>query len=109
MKMELPTNLQLFKFPQSAEIMLFLISEEMKNRRHINRLMEVGFDATHTCDLSALILSLAGFEERTDDLYEWYTAVLDEYSERALPADVDDWKEAAFDMYLEIRQRLNNE
>lgn len=105
MNLELPDNLKLFKFPPSAEIMLFLISEEMKNRRHVNRLMEVGFDCTYICDLSPLILSLAGFEQRTDSLYEWYKELLDTYCEKVSPADIEEWKEAAFEMYVEIRNR----
>jgi hypothetical protein len=103
MHIELPDNLRLFKFPPSAEIMLFLISEEMKNRRHVNRLVEVGFDAAYTCDLSTLILSLGGFDERSDGLYEWYNELLNAYCEKTSPADAAAWKEAAFDMYMEIR------
>jgi len=103
MHMELPTNLKLFKMPPSAEVMLFLISEEMKNRRHINRLVEAGFDATYTCDLSMLILSLAGFESRPDSLYELYTDLLDTYCEKASPADVVEWKEAVWEMYVQLR------
>jgi len=101
--MELPDNLKLFKFPPSAEIMLFLISEEMKNRRHINRLNQAGFDCSYVCDLSPLILSLAGFESRPDQLYEWYKELLDGYCEKATPTDVEEWKEAAFEMYVEIK------
>lgn len=103
--MEVPDNLKLFKFPPSAEIMLFLISEEMKNRRHVNRLMEVGFDCTYTCDLSALILSLAGFEQRSDSLYEWYKDLLDAHCEKAAPRDMEEWKETVFEMYVELRNR----
>jgi hypothetical protein len=103
MQIELPTNLKLFKLPSSAEVMLFLISEEMKNRRHINRLIHAGFDSTYTCDLSMLILTLAGFDPRSDSLYEWYTDLLDEYCEKAAPADVEEWKEAVFEMYVQIR------
>ncbi len=101
--MELPDNLKLFKLPPSSEIMLFLISEEMKNRRHINGLVKVGFDSTYTCDLSSLILSLAGFDQRSDSLYEWYTALLDAHCEKVSPADVEGWKEAVFEMYVEIK------
>jgi hypothetical protein len=104
MNMELPTNLKLFKLPQSGEVLLFLISEEMKNRRHVNRLMGVGFDAMYTCDLSTLILTLAGFDERSDSVYEWYTALLDRYCEKASPADTEKWKEAVFEMYMEIKK-----
>ena len=100
--MQLPTNLKLFKMPPSAEIMLFLISEEMKNRRHINRLEHAGFDTMYTCDLSILILTLAGFDPRPDSLYEWYTDLLDESCEIASPADTEEWKEAAFGMYVKV-------
>lgn len=103
MHIDLPTNIKLFKLPHSAEVMLFLTSEEMKNRRHINRLIEAGFDATYTCDLSILILTLAGFDERPDRLYEEYTTLLDAYCEKASPADSEEWKEAVWEMYVAVK------
>jgi len=105
MHIELPVNLQLFKFPPSAEIMLFLISEEMKNRRHINRLVQAGFDTTYACDLSQLVLTLAGFDPRPDSLYGWYLELLNESCEHASPSDVIAWKEAAFELYVKIKFR----
>ncbi|ABG60176.1 hypothetical protein CHU_2934 [Cytophaga hutchinsonii ATCC 33406] len=105
MQIELPTNLKLFKMPPSAEVMLFLISEEMK----INRLVEAGFDAAYTCDLSTLILSLAGFEYRPDSLYDGYTELLDKHCEKVSPMDEEEWKDALLDMYMQIKIETGNE
>jgi hypothetical protein len=105
MYIELPANLELCKFPPSAELMLFLISEEMKNRRHINRLVLAGFDTTYTCDLSQLIFTLVGFDTKSDSLYGWYIELLNESCEKTSPSDVLAWKEAAFDLYVKIKSR----
>jgi len=99
----LPPQLQLTKLPQSAEMPLFLISEEMKNRRQILRLEQAGFDTTFSCDLSLFILSLAGFDPRPDELYEWYTDVLDTCCEKASPGDVQEWREAVLEMFLKLK------
>jgi len=105
MKITLPPNLQLCKFPPSAEMLLFLISEEMKNRRQILRLEQAGFDTTFSCDLSLLILTLAGFDTRPDSLYEWYTELLDTSCEKAKPGDVVEWKEAALEMFMKLKAK----
>ncbi len=106
MHIEIPDRLQLIKLPPAAEMTLFLIGEEMKNRRLINRLEQAGFDTALSCaDLSILILSLIGFDPRPDELYEWYTNALNEACEKTDPADVAEWKQAVFDFYLELVER----
>lgn len=100
MKIEFPSTLNLTKFPPAAEMTLFLISEEMKNRRCMNKLEEAGFDTSFAAsDLSILILSLVGFDQRPDSLYEWYIELLDQSCEISDPSKMDEWKEAAFEMY----------
>ena len=100
MKIEFPSTLNLTKFPPAAEMTLFLISEEMKNRRCMNKLEEAGFDTTFAaCDLSILILSLVGFNQRPDSLYDWYIELLDQSCEITDPSNTNEWKEAAFEMY----------
>jgi hypothetical protein len=107
MNIQIPhsTRLNLAKLPVHAEVSLYLISEEMKNRRCINRLETVGFDLTYACDLSRLILTLAGFEERSDELYDWYTQTLDEACNAADPSDVETWRENVFEFYLQLVRR----
>lgn len=110
MTIEIPENLQLIKLPPSAEMTLFLIGEEMKNRRLINRLELAGFDTAFSgADLSILILSLIGFDPRPDELYEWYTNVLNEACEKANPADTTEWKQAVFDFYMELVAKKRKE
>lgn len=106
MKIEIPYRLQLIKLPPAAEMTLFLIGEEMKNRRLINRLEHAGFDTAFSgADLSILILSLIGFDPRPDELYEWYSTALNSTCENANPADSTEWKQAVFDFYLELVER----
>ena len=99
------TKLNLIKLPANAEILLFLISEEMKNRRCMSKLEAVGFDLSYTCDLSRLILTLAGFDERSDELYDWYTKLLDEACNKAQPSELEEWREAVFEFYVQIVRR----
>ena len=105
MQITIPDKLNLIKFPPQAEMTLFLISEEMKNRRCINRLDQAGFDLAYTADLSSLILSLVGFHNRSDELFEWYTQQLEEAIGAADPSDMMEWKQAAFDLYLVLLKR----
>jgi len=106
MKIEIPDRLQLIKLPPEAEMTLFLIGEEMKNRRLINRLEQAGFDTAFAgADLSILILSLIGFDPRPDELYEWYSTALNSACEKVNPAESAEWKQGVFDFYLVLMER----
>jgi hypothetical protein len=110
MLIEIPDRLQLIKLPPSAEMTLFLIGEEMKNRRLINRLEQAGFNTDFSnSDLSILILSLVGFDHRPDELYNWYSTALDNACEKAKPSEIAEWREAVFDFYLELVERKRND
>jgi hypothetical protein len=103
MKIELPKNLPLIKLPSRVELTIFLIREELKNRKFTKGLEKVGFDTSDcSSDFSSLILALAGFQNRTDELYEWYFNQSEEYSEKF---DLSDWKELneqAFNFYIDL-------
>jgi DNA-binding XRE family transcriptional regulator len=77
-------NLDLYGIPEDAEIQIpvFLISEDLKARKLINGLLNIGCD---TCfcvgELCDLVLAYAGFEERPGELYDFYFGLLDRYCE----------------------------
>lgn len=100
---ELPQNLPLIKFPKKVELIIFLIKEELKNRKFSNGLDAVGFDTSMTCsDLSPLVLGLMGFDPRTDELYSWYYEMLETNLEEIDLSDMTMLFEKAFEVYVEL-------
>ena len=90
--------------PSRLDIVLYLIKAEIKNRRFIKGLENLGFDPTlWSLDFSDMILDLAGFAMRTDDVYDRYSQLLDRYVERLHPADEkDNVNELAADFYSKL-------
>lgn len=103
MKNVFPSDLKLVKLPPAVELILFLIKEELKNRKFTNGLEQVGFDTSVCCtDFGILILSLAGFGKRTDQMYNWYYELLDKYAAKIEDVNADDIFEHALDFYIEL-------
>jgi hypothetical protein len=76
----LPRNLRLTRLSSQREITIFLIREELKIQKVISSLHDAGFDVAVGFGLDTLILSFAGFEEHTDELYNWYITLLDKHN-----------------------------
>ncbi|MGD2035090.1 MAG: hypothetical protein PVF73_08555 [Bacteroidales bacterium] len=79
-----------------GELTIHLIKEELRNKKLMHSLEELGFDCSlYTLDISRVVLELAGFEERTDRLYQWYFGLidnaLDEMTFRNLYEMLDKW------------------
>lgn len=103
MKIKLPTNLRLVKLPPRSEIILYMIREELKNRRLTTGLDNLGFDSSHcSLDMGILVLALMGFESRPDRLYQWYYDTLDIYADQVDPHKNERLNQLAFDFYIEI-------
>jgi hypothetical protein len=80
MEFDLPKNLSLNKFPSQTELVLYLVKAELRNRKFFNGLESLGFDTSCvSSDFSSLIMSLTGFEVRTDEDFEFYNRLVDEY------------------------------
>jgi hypothetical protein len=109
--MEWPDNLRLAKLPARVELALYLIESEFRNKQLVDRLDALGTDedaSIFSSDLSALILNLAGFSVRTDELYDWYHSLLDQYSLQVVLGDTDrPLCDLAFNFFvdLEIERR----
>ena len=97
-------NIPPAKLPTEVELILFLIKEEIKNRKFTEQLGKIGFDTTIcTIDFSKIILSLVGYENIDDQLYLDYFKLIDSYIEK-----FDLWEigkplhEHAFNVYIDL-------
>lgn len=107
MQVDFPKHVGLIRLSSQKEIIIYLIREELKSRWLTNGLIKVGFDGSDSLDLGPVILILAGFEERTDELYNWYFNLLDKYA-GGEKKDQKQWDEKAFDLYLELTLKKKN-
>jgi len=65
------------------QIPVFLISEELKARKLFNALASVGCDGCFCApDLCDLVLAYVGFEDRPNDLYDFYFGLLDRHCQK---------------------------
>jgi hypothetical protein len=65
------------------QIPVFLIAEELKARKLLNTLKSIGCDDCFCItDLCDLVLAYVGFDDRPNDLYDFYFALLDRYCEK---------------------------
>lgn len=55
------------------DLVIHLIREELRNKLLMFSLENLGFDCSHyMLNVSGVILELVGFQERSDELYDWY-------------------------------------
>lgn len=95
-------NVPLVKLPSDIDLILFMIREELKSTKLFNGLAHIGLeDFSLQCHLSIPVLAYMGFEERPDDLLEFYTDLISRYSEK-VEADNDVIMKCVFDVYMEM-------
>ncbi|WP_103068990.1 hypothetical protein [Aquimarina sediminis] len=111
MKIEIELqNFPSFKLSSDQDLILFLIRNELLGTKFINQLSEIGFDTSFfSVELGTAILSLMGFNNRTDVLWQWYYEILDSYVLRVNLKDYTGVNVLAFDFYIALRIRLNDE
>jgi hypothetical protein len=106
-------NLDLYGIPEDAEIQIpvFLIAADLKNRKLTNALASIGCDNCFCAsDLCDLILALTGFEDRPNELYDFYFDLLNQNCEKVTHENDLPIKEA-FGIYKDLigkRQRRLN-
>lgn len=99
-----------FRLSSHQDLVLFLIKKELQGTKFTNELNKLGFDAsTFSTDLGSVILSLTGFRNRTDELWEWYYKMVDAFADQVDLQDHATAREAALNVYLELRTRLKAE
>lgn len=98
----------LYKLPSEAELLLFLIQEDLKSRKIFNGLRNLDLDGCHyESDLGNLILKYAGFEEVTDAVYDLYYDLLNRCAEN-MKADNASVSQKAFEVYMELMMQKRN-
>lgn len=104
MEIDLPKNLSLYKLPEKAEFVLFIIREELKNRKFISALEPVGFDPSFCLhDFSTIILASCGFPYPSEDLLIKYADMLDRHCAFFAPGDDEALKTEALNVYIELQ------
>ena len=62
----------------NKEFVVHLIREELRNKCLMYSLRDLGFDcSSYTLNISQEILDLVGFQEKSNELYQWYFKLID--------------------------------
>jgi hypothetical protein len=82
-----------------------LIKAEMKNFKIGRELEKVGFDPSYFMqDVGSIVLRLAGFTDRTDNIYDWYYGLLEQYSKEVdYGGDEKNFTEVATRFFAELK------
>jgi hypothetical protein len=93
---------------KNKDLIIHLIREELRNKRFMFSLEDLGLDCSFfTLNISQVILELAGFNKRTDELYQWYFELIDAALEETtfwnLDEMLDKWSANIYMDLLEMR------
>ncbi len=91
----------------TKELIIRLIKEELRNKRLMHSLEELGFDCTFfTLNISRVVLELAGFSAITDEMQDWYFQQIEkalvEITFWNLNEKLDKW---ALTIYVELLEK----
>jgi hypothetical protein len=91
-------DLDLYDLPEDEELQItvFLIAAELQSRKMMKAFASIGCDACFCIpDLCDLVLAFIGFNDRPNELYEYYFDLIKQYCE-----------EVTYDNNLPIREAL---
>lgn len=95
-------NLGHYSIPQDAEILVFLISEELKIQRVFTALSQIGCDDCYLrSNLNKLVLAHAGFDDPSEDTYDFYFRLLERYDKK-MEANYDSIIKQALHVYGDL-------
>jgi len=91
----------------NKELVIHLIREELRNKRLMDSLEDLGFDCSFfTLNISGVILELSGFHEKSDELYEWYFGLIEKALEKITFWNLDEmlnkWSQH---LYIELLEK----
>ncbi len=95
---------------QNKQEIITLIGIDMRNRKLVMGLEQAGLHAENFySDLTEIILRKMGFDETSDDIYNWYQETMEELINVNVAAFMAQEKELALKMHEQlIFQRLIN-
>jgi hypothetical protein len=107
MEIELPGGSGITKLPARIELLVYLIKAEIKHFKFMHGLEAAGIDASScSLDFASLVLRLAGFEERPDQIFDWYNQTVQELSGRLNACDDNEHlTELAFDFVQRLEKK----
>lgn len=94
----------------NKELTIHLIREELRNKCLMYSLRNLGFDCTsYTLSISEEILTLTGFTEKPNELYQWYFKLIDKALEEITFWNLDEMMDKwSLNIYIELLEmRLN--
>lgn len=93
---------------KTKHLMIHLIGEQIRNQALILAFENLGFDCTsYTLNISEVILTLAGFNEKSDTLYKQYFGLLENAVKETTYLDMDEklgkWSNIIYSKLIEIK------
>lgn len=93
----------------NKELIIHLLREQIRNMYLMHSLENLGFDCSpYTLSISQEILELAGFQEKPDELYQWYFDLIDKVVEEVTFSNLDEMMTKwSWNIYIELlKQKL---
>lgn len=88
----------------NKELIIHLIGEQIRNMYLVHSLENLGFDcSSYTLSISQEILELAGFHEKSDELYQWYFRLIDHALAETTYSNLDEMMNKwSLNIYIEL-------
>lgn len=88
----------------NKELVVHLIREELRNKCLMYSFENLGFDcSSYTLSISQEILDLVGFQEKSDELYQWYFNLIDKALEEITFLNLDEMMiKWSMNIYIEL-------
>lgn len=88
----------------NKELVVHLIREELRNKCLMYSLRKLGFDcSSYTLSISEEILDLMGFQEKPNELYQWYFKLIDKALEEITFWNLDEMMgKWSLNLYIEL-------
>jgi hypothetical protein len=95
----------LVKLPESVDLVLYLIREDLKSQKFFNALSKAGLDdCYYQPRLGNVILKLLHLDDGSDEIFEFYFSLIERRS-RKIKADNDSVMKQALKVYGELKGR----
>lgn len=91
-----------YRGPADIQVPVYLIAQDLKARKLANRLNQIGCDGCFCIpELCNLVLAYAGFDDRTNELFDFYFELLDRECDKVTYKNDTPAKEA-YEIYNEL-------